>query len=91
MLYKEATEEWYALRDPDEVDHEDRNSLWKSTENDFSPMYYQSPIQSVAAHLESYLLHVYYISQLDNLYGDKEIGVGLDNIAKRLCTKQNVG
>ena len=25
VLYEEATEEWYAQRDPDEVDREDRN------------------------------------------------------------------
>ena len=27
VLYAEATEEWYAQRDPDEVDREDRNSI----------------------------------------------------------------
>ena len=27
MLYDEATEEWYAQRDPDEVDREERNCM----------------------------------------------------------------
>ena len=27
VLYEEATEEWYAQRDPDEVDCEDRNCI----------------------------------------------------------------
>ena len=27
MLYEEAAEEWYAQRDPDEVDREDRNCI----------------------------------------------------------------
>ena len=34
---------------------------------------FQSPTQSVAAHIESYLLHMYYTSQLDNLYDNREI------------------
>ena len=34
---------------------------------------FQSPTRSMAAHLESYLLHMYYTSQLDNLYNDREI------------------
>ena len=32
-----------------------------------------SPTRSIAAHLESYLLHVYNTSQLANLYDDREI------------------
>ena len=47
LLYDEATEEWYAQRDPDEVDRAECLcvqlgnfvTLSKSTENDFSPMY----------------------------------------------------
>ena len=39
----------------------------------FTHVLFQLPTRSVAAHLESYLLHVYYTSQLDNLQDDKEI------------------
>ena len=39
----------------------------------FTYVLFQSPIQSVAAHLESYLLHIYYTTQLDNLYDDIEM------------------
>ena len=46
VLYDEATEEWFAPYDPKEVECEERNCMrlarqfyWKSTENDFSPMY----------------------------------------------------
>ena len=83
VLYGEATEEWYAQRDPDEVDHEERNcmrlarqfcNLMKEyRERFFTYALFQSPTQSVAAHLESYLLHLYYTSELDNLYDDIEI------------------
>ena len=34
---------------------------------------FQSPTQRVAAHLESYILHVYYTSELEDLHHDKEI------------------
>ena len=34
---------------------------------------FHSSTRKVAAHLESYLLHVYYTSELDNLHDDKEI------------------
>ena len=37
VLFEEATEEWYAQRDPDEVDNS--GISWKSTENGYSPMY----------------------------------------------------
>ena len=40
VLFEEATKEWYAQRDPVEVD---TSSPWKSIEND-----------SLAAHLECY-------------------------------------
>ena len=33
---------------------------------------FQSPTRSIATHLESYLLHMYYTSQLDILHGDIE-------------------
>ena len=43
MLYDEGTEEWYAQRDPGEVEREERNCMHLArqfcTENDFSPMY----------------------------------------------------
>ena len=34
---------------------------------------FQPPTWNAAAHLESCLLHVHYISELDNLHDDKEI------------------
>ena len=83
VMYEKATEEWYAQRDPDEVDREDRNCtrlarqfghrMEEYSERFFIYVLIQSPTQSIAAHLDSYLLHVYYTSQLDNLYGDREI------------------
>ena len=83
VLYEEATEEWYAQRDPDEVDREERNCIRLSrqfghvmkeySERFFTYVVFQSPTRSVAAHLESYILHMYYTSQLDNLYNDIEI------------------
>ena len=39
----------------------------------FTYVLFQSPTRSVAAHLESYLLYVYYTLELDNLHDDKEI------------------
>ena len=66
-----------------EVDREDRNCIRLARqfghlmeeyrERFFTYVLFQSPTRSVAAHLESYLLHVYYTSQLDNLYDDREI------------------
>ena len=103
VLYAEATDGWYAQRDPDEVDREDRNCTHLARqfgnlmegyrERFFTYVPFQSPTWSIAANLESYLLPVYYTSQLDNLYDDRKIsaGIGLDNMAKRLCTEQNVG
>ena len=83
MLYDEATEEWYAQRDPDEVGREERNCMRLARqfchlmkeyrERCFTYVIVQSPTWSVAAHLESYLLHVYYTSELDNLLDDIEI------------------
>ena len=83
VMYEEATEDWYAQRDPDEVDLEDRNNtrlarqfvhlMEEYRERFLTYILFQSPTRSIAAHLESYLLHVYYTSQLDNLYDDREI------------------
>ena len=39
----------------------------------FTYVLFQSPTRSVAAHFDSYLIHIYYTSQLDNLYDDIEI------------------
>ena len=72
VLYEEATVEWDVQRDPDEVDREDRNLtrlarqfshlMEEYRERFFTYVLFQSPTQSIAAHLESYLLHVYYTS-----------------------------
>ena len=90
VLYDETTEEWYAKRDPDEVEREERISILLARqfchhmkdyrERLFTYVLFQSPKRSIAAHLESYLLHVYYKSELDNLHDDKEIDQ-LDNMA----------
>ena len=92
MLYDEATEEWYAQRDPDEVDREERNCMRLARQfchlmkecrkRCFTYVLFQTPTQSAAAHLESYLLHMYYTSELENLHDDIEIDqLGLDWIA----------
>ena len=69
-------------RDPDEVDREERNCMRLARQfchmkeyrgRLFTSVLFQSPTRSVAAHLESYLLHVYYTSELDNLHDDIEI------------------
>ena len=77
VLYEEATEEWFA-----QVDREDRNCIRLARQfghlmkeyrgRFFTYVLFQSPTRSVAAHSESYLLHVYYTSQLDNLYDNIE-------------------
>ena len=82
VLYDEATEEWYAPHDPDEVEREERNCMRLARqfyylveeyrERVFTYVLFQSPTPSIATHLESYLLHVYYTSQLDN-DDDREI------------------
>ena len=82
VLYEEVTEEWYAKRGTDEVDREDRNCIGLARQFGhlmeeyrewlFTYVLIQSPTRSIAAHLESYLLHVYYTSQLDNLDDDIE-------------------
>ena len=85
MLSEEATEEWHAQRDPDEVDREERNCIRlfqqfihlveEYRERFFTYVLFQSPTRSVAAHLESYLFHMYYTSQLDNLHDYIEIAM----------------
>ena len=83
VLYDKATEEWYAQRDPDEEDREERNYMYLARQfchlmkeyrgRFFTHVLFQSPTRSLAAHLESYLLHLNYTSQLDILYDDIEI------------------
>ena len=83
VLYEEAMEEWYAQRDPDKVEREERNSLRLARqfchlmkeyrERFFTYALFHPSSRSVAAHLESYLLHVHYTSELDNLHDNKEI------------------
>ena len=83
LLYDEAMEEWYAQRDPEKVKREERNCMRlarqfchlmkKYKERFFTYVLFHPSTRSVAAHLESYLLHVYYTPELDNLHDDKEI------------------
>ena len=83
MLFEEATEVCYAQRDPEEVDREECNCIRlgeqfghlmeEHRERFFTYVLLQSQTQSVAAHLESYLLHMHYTSQLDNLYDNIEV------------------
>ena len=72
VLFDEATEEWYVQRDPDEVEREERNGMRLARqfchlmkEYRERRVLFQSPTRSIAAHLQSYLLHVYYTSELD--------------------------
>ena len=78
VLYDEATEEWYAQRDPDEVEREEHNCMRLARqfchlmkeyrERFFTSVLFRSRTRSVAAHLESYHLYVHYTSVLDDLY-----------------------
>ena len=73
VLFEEATEEWYAQRDPDEVDRGERHCIRLAQQFGHLVEEYRerfSPPRIVAAHLEIYLLP---LTQLDNLYDDKEI------------------
>ena len=82
VLYDEATEEWCAQRDPDDAEHEERNCMRLARqfchlmkeyrERFFTYVLFQPTTRSIASHLDSYLLHMYYTSELDNLH-DKEI------------------
>ena len=83
VLLEEATEEWYAQRYPVEVDWVECDCILQAEqfghlmeeyrERFFTYVLLQSPTQSVATHLESYLLHRHYTSQLDNLYDNIEV------------------
>ena len=73
----------YVQRDPDEVDREECNYIRLAEqfghlmeeyrERFFTYVLLHSPTRSMAAHLESYLLHMRYTSQLDNLYDNIEV------------------
>ena len=83
VLFEEATEEWYAQRDPVEVDWLECDCIRQARqfghlmeeyrERFFAYVLLQSSTRSLAAHLESYLLHKHYTSQLDNLYDNIEV------------------
>ena len=83
MMYEEATAEWYAQRDPDEVDREERNCMrlaeqfWhlmeEYRERFFTFVLLHTPTRSITADLESYLLHMHYTTQLGNLYDNIEV------------------
>ena len=90
-VFEEVTEEWYAQRDPDEVDREECNCIrlaeqfWhlmeEYRERFFTYLLLESPTRSVTAHLESYLLHMHYTSELYNLYDIIEVNmVNMDNM-----------
>ena len=82
VLFEEATEECYVQRDTIEVDWVESDCICQAeqfahlmeeyTERFFTYMLLQSP-KCLAAHLESYLLHRHYTSQLDNLYDNIEV------------------
>ena len=67
VLYDEATEEWYAQRDPDGVDLEERNCMRLARLFCHLMKEYRERIFTYV------LLHVYYTSELDNLYDAIEI------------------
>ena len=50
-----------------------RHLMEEYREQLFTYVLLQSPTQSVATHLESYLLHDHYTLQLDNLYDNIEV------------------
>ena len=77
VLYDEATEEWYAPYDPKEVEPEKRNCMRLARQfyhlvEEYRERFFtfRSRTQSAVTHLERYLLHVYYTSELDD--DDKE-------------------
>ena len=82
VLFVEATAEWYAQHDPDEVDWVECDCIRQAEqfahlmeeyrEQFFTYVLLQST-KSLATHLESYLLHRHYTSQLDNLYDNIEV------------------
>ena len=82
--FKEDTEEWYAQRDPVEVDwvecdvyrrqaEQFGHLMEKYGERFFTYVLLQSPTRTLATHLARYLLHKHYTSQLDNLYDNIEV------------------
>ena len=83
MLLEEATEEWYAQRDPVKVDWVECDCIRQAQqfghlmeeyrERLFTYVPLRSPTRSLAAHLESYPLHKHYSSHLDNLYDNIEV------------------
>ena len=83
VLLEEATEEWYAQRHPVEVDwvkcdcirqaEQFGHLMEEYRERFFTYVLLQSPTRSLATHLERYLLHKHYTSQLDNLYDNIEV------------------
>ena len=83
VLFNEATEEWYAQRDPVEVDWVECDCIRQAEqfahfmeeyrERLFTYVLLQSPTRSLATHLKGYLLHKHYTSQLDNIYDNIEV------------------
>ena len=76
VLFEEATEEWYAQRDSVQLDWVESDCIRQADQfallmEEYKERFctyalFHSP-KSLAAHLESYLLHRHYTSQLDNL------------------------
>ena len=83
VLYYEATEDWYAQRDLDEMEREEHNCkrlaqqlclVTKENRERFFTYVLSKPSPwSVATHLQSYLLLINYTPELDNLHDDKEV------------------
>ena len=76
LLFEEATEEWYAQRDPVDVDwvecdcirqSEQFTLLMEEYRERFCTYVLLQSTKSLVVHLESYHLHRHYTSQLDNL------------------------
>ena len=96
VLFEEATEEWYAQSDPDEVDRVECDCIRLAEqfghlmeeyrERFFTYVLIHSPKRSITAHLGSYLLHMHYTHQLDNLYDNIEVDrLELDLLSSPLC------
>ena len=83
VWFEEATEEWYAQHDPYKMDREECKCICLAEQFGhlmeeyrewfFTYVLLHSPTQSIPAHLESYLSHMYYTSQLDNLHDNIEV------------------
>ena len=68
VVYNEVTEEWYAQRDPEEVEREESDCMRLARqfchlmkdyrERFFTYVLFQSPTRSIAAHPESNLFRV---------------------------------